>query len=189
MEPVRHDRIKELTHEHIDIVPYDVSWSRLYEQEEAFLERTLPPRLVKRIAHIGSTAVPGLSAKPVIDIQVEVKSLEDVRTGVVPVLQALGYEYIWRPTIGEQAPFYAWFIKRNAAGHRTHHIHMVEPDQASDDRILFRDFLRSHPGDVQRYETLKRALCAVYPNDRVAYTKGKTDFIASVLKQARTQRS
>ncbi|MCB9193215.1 MAG: GrpB family protein [Flavobacteriales bacterium] len=105
----------------------------------------------------------------------------------MPVLEAEGYEFIWRPTIGEEAPFYAWFIKRGPDGTRTYHIHMVEPDEASEDRVLFRDHLRTHPADVRRYEKLKRTLSEVYPNDRAAYTKGKTDFIATIVQQARSE--
>lgn len=182
------DRIRELLHERITVTAYDPRWPSLYASEEDFLGRVLPGDLVKRIAHIGSTAVPGCSAKPIIDIQVEVTSCERVKREVVPLLTEHGYEFIWRPTIGERAPFYAWFIKRNASGHRTHHIHMVEPDTASEDRVLFRDHLRSHPKDLERYETLKQALSEVYPNDRGSYTKGKTDFITSIISQARTQR-
>jgi GrpB-like predicted nucleotidyltransferase (UPF0157 family) len=160
-------------------------WPVLYAEEERFLHKVLPADLVERIAHIGSTAIPGCSAKPVIDIQVEVTSEARVKREVVPLMQAHGYEFIWRPTIGERAPFYAWFIRRNEHGHRTHHIHMVEPDSASEDRILFRDHLRTHAHDLQRYETLKQALSTVYPNDRDSYTKGKSDFIASIVRKAR----
>ena len=96
------------------------------------------------------------------------------------------YEFIWRPTIGERAPFYAWFIKRNSDGERTHHIHMVEPDNASEDRILFRDHLRAHPEEVERYESLKHDLVLAHAKDRAAYTQGKTAFIAEMVRQAHT---
>jgi len=99
-------------------------------------------------------------------------------------MKDLGYEYIWRPTMGEHAPFYAWFIGRNASGQRTAHIHMVEPDAASADRILFRDFLREHPDDAARYERLKAQLLEEHATDRAAYTLGKSTFIRSILDQA-----
>ncbi len=159
----------------------------LYTELEKDLKRIVPRRLMQRIAHIGSTAVPGLSAKPVVDVQVEVADLEAVRDEVVPLMEEAGYEFIWRPTMGEQVPFYAWFIGRNAAGQRTAHIHMVEPDAASEDRVLFRDFLRTHPQDAQRYERLKLELLEAYPQDRAAFTQGKSAFIASILNQARQQ--
>jgi GrpB-like predicted nucleotidyltransferase (UPF0157 family) len=178
-------RIAELTREPIAIVPYDDQWPVRYAKEEGRLLRTLPLDLVKRIAHIGSTAVPGLSAKPIIDVQVEVTSLDRVRREVVPIMQDLAYEFIWRPSMGEQAPFYAWFIKRNERGQRIFHVHMVEPDQASVDRLVFRDHLRTHPDAAQRYEALKQGLAAAHPVDRAAYTLSKTPFITEVLRRAR----
>src|SRR5690242_17571372 len=137
-------RIEELTHEHIDLVPHDPHWATRYAELEMLLSRSLPVDLVTRCAHIGSTAIPGLWAKPIIDVQVEVTSLDRVRREVAPIMKDLGFEYIWRPTMGEKAPFYAWFIQRNAKGERTAHVHMVEPDEASEDRLLFRDYLKTH---------------------------------------------
>lgn len=174
-------RLHELMHERLHMLPYDANWSTLFIQEREYLNEVLPKGLVQRIEHIGSTAVPGLSAKPTIDIQVEVNDLARVRKEVVPLLTAAGYEFIWRPSIGEKQPFYAWFIKRNAQGDRTHHLHVIVPDQASKDRIVFRDHLRANPEAVLRYEALKQELAVRYPNDRVAYTKGKTEFINGIL--------
>ena len=134
-------------------------------------------------------AVPGIAAKPIIDLQVEVTSLDRVRREIVPIMEDLGYEFIWRPTMGERAPFYAWFIKRGPNNERTHHVHMVEPDQASEDRILFRDLLRSDPHEATRYEALKRTLSERFGNDRAAYTRGKTDFIQNATLRARAVRS
>ena len=179
-------RLEELIKEHVDLVPYDPSWPLLYAKEEQFLRTALPVDLFIRIDHIGSTAIPGCSAKPVIDVQVTVRDLERVKREVVPLMEKEGYEFIWRPTIGERAPFYAWFIKRNSAGERTHHIHMVEPDNASEDRILFRDHLRAHPEEVERYESLKHDLALAHAKDRAAYTQGKTAFIADMVRQAHT---
>lgn len=182
------ERIAQLTHERIAIVPYDDRWPGCYAEVEARLSRSLPTDLVTRIAHIGSTAVPGLSSKPIIDVQVEVTDLDRVRRDVVPVMKDLGYEYIWRPTMGEHAPFYAWFIGRDARGERTEHVHMVVPDQASADRLIFRDFLRAHPDEALRYEALKRALHTEHATDRAAYTTGKTPYIASIVAKAKAGR-
>ncbi|MBK7384177.1 MAG: GrpB family protein [Flavobacteriales bacterium] len=189
MDTVPHHRIEELRSERIAIVPHDPSWSERYSELEAKLSRSLPDDLIQRIAHIGSTAVPGLSAKPIIDVQVEVSSLDRVRREVVPIMRDLAFEYIWRPTMGEAAPFYAWFIGRNTKGERTSHIHMVEPDAASADRILFRDFLRINVEEIARYEDLKHRLSSAHPNDRAAYTLGKTGFVMDVLRRAKLQRS
>ena len=175
------DRMAELMHEHIEVMPYDASWPQRYAEEERLLRALLPPGLVMRIDHIGSTAVPGCSAKPVIDMQVEVTDLERAKREVAPLLLQRGYEFIWRPSIGEIAPFYAWFIKRNGTGSRTHHVHMVEPDTASEGRILFRDKLRATPDLVRRYEVLKQDLLRRFADDRAAYTQGKTAFIQDVI--------
>ena len=113
------------------------------------------PDLIRRIEHFGSTAVPGLSAKPIVDMLVEVTGLAATRTRIAPVLESQGYDYLWRPTNGDDGPpFYAFFIKRDpVTGDRTHHIHMVPADfQSHWDRLLFRDFLIAHPDVAARYQ-------------------------------------
>jgi GrpB-like predicted nucleotidyltransferase (UPF0157 family) len=143
-----------------------------------------PAASLGRIEHFGSTAIPGLVAKPVIDVLVEVFSLPLVRQAIAPQLEAQGYDYLWRPTTGDDGPpFYAWFIKRNEQGIRTHHIHMVEPDFPHWARLQFRDWLRTHPETAQAYGELKQSLAAQFPRDRIAYTEGKTAFIQTVMAQ------
>ena len=180
------NRVEELVREEVAIVPYDPVWPKIFEEEAAFLRRKLPQNLVRRIEHFGSTAVPGLSAKPIIDILVEVSSLEDTKKQIVPILDAEGYEYFWRPAFGNDGPpYYAWFIKRNSEGKRTHHIHMVEEDSELWDRLYFRDYLRQFPTEAKRYDELKRKLSEEYSNDRVKYTEEKSDFTLSVTKKAK----
>jgi GrpB-like predicted nucleotidyltransferase (UPF0157 family) len=128
--------------------------------------------------------VPGLAAKPIIDMLIEVTSLEETKRQIVPGLLQEGYEYYWRPTIGEEPPFYAWFIKRDSSGRRSHHIHMVERDSELWERLRFRDHLRAHPAEARRYEELKRTAATEHPDDRVAYTKAKTEYILEVMKMA-----
>jgi GrpB-like predicted nucleotidyltransferase (UPF0157 family) len=180
-------RVRRLTREEVEIVPYDPAWPGLFEREKAHLEVCLPPDLVRRIEHFGSTAVPGLAAKPIIDILVEVTDLDATRRRVAPILESQGYEYFWRPTHGDDGPpFYAWFIKRGADGRRSHHIHMVERSFAEHwDRLLFRDYLVEHPDVVREYEALKRRLAAQCRTDRVAYTAGKGAFIEEVMTKVR----
>jgi GrpB-like predicted nucleotidyltransferase (UPF0157 family) len=177
--------IEKLVREEISIVPYNPKWPRLFEEEADFLRRKLPQNLVKRIEHFGSTAIPELSAKPIIDILVEVNSLDETKKHIVPILEAEGYEHVWRPAIGDQPPFYPWFIKRNCAGQRTHHIHMVEADSELWDRLYFRDYLRQFPAEAKRYDELKRSLSEKHPNDRVKYTEEKSGFILSVTEEAK----
>jgi GrpB-like predicted nucleotidyltransferase (UPF0157 family) len=179
-------RIEELVREDVAIVPYDPGWPKMFEDKAAFLRRKLPHDLIKRIEHFGSTAVAGLSAKPIIDILVEVTSLEETKKQIVPILEAEGYEYFWRPAFGDdQPPFYAWFIERNSKGQRTYHIHMVEADSELWDRIYFRDYLRQFPAEAKHYDELKRSLSEKYPINRVKYTEEKSSFISSVTKKAK----
>jgi GrpB-like predicted nucleotidyltransferase (UPF0157 family) len=175
-------RIEEAIREEISLVPYDPEWPNLFRDEAEFLRNKLPKSVIIRIEHFGSTAIPGLAAKPVIDILVEVSSLEETRTQIVPLLESEGYDYFWRT---DTSPAYAWFIKRNSEGKRTHHIHMVEADSKLWDRLYFRDYLKEFPDEAHRYAELKQSLSEKYPNDRAVYTDGKTEFVASVTERAK----
>src|SRR5262249_49337326 len=148
-------RIRRAVLEDLAIVPYDPRWPELFRREKEHLLSCLPPELIRRVEHFGSTAVPGLAAKPVVDLLVEVADLQATRTPIAPLLESQGYDYFWRPTHGEDGPpYYAWFIKRDpGSGARTHHIHMVEPDFAEHwDRLLFRDYLIEHPRVAREYQ-------------------------------------
>lgn len=178
-------RIARVVQEDVAIVPYDPRWPELFRAEKEHLLACLPNDLIKRIEHFGSTAVPGLAAKPIVDMLVEVTDLEATKARIVPVLEGQGYDYFLRPAMFEGPPFYAWFIKRDARGVRTHHIHMVEKHFEHWERLLFRDYLIEHPAVAAEYQALKLHLASAHPNDRVAYTKGKTDFIVHVTAQAK----
>jgi GrpB-like predicted nucleotidyltransferase (UPF0157 family) len=130
--------------------------------------------------------VPGLAAKPIIDMLVEVTSLEAVRDRVAPILEARGYQFFWRPSAaGETDIAYAWFIRRDAAGRRTHHVHMLEKDSKDWERLLFRDYLIDHPATAAKYAALKMRLAAEHPGDRRAYARAKSDFIVRTTRQAK----
>ena len=177
-------RVARAVCEDIAIVPYDPRWPELFRLEKEHLQSCLPPDLVRRVEHFGSTAVPGLSAKPVVDMLIETADLRATRLLVAPLLESQGYDYFWRPTIGDDGPpFYAWFIRRDPqSGARTHHLHMVEASFREHwDRLLFRDHLIARPDVARDYERLKIALAAAFPRDRAAYTRGKSEFIAAVM--------
>jgi GrpB-like predicted nucleotidyltransferase (UPF0157 family) len=175
-------RIEEAIREEISIIPYDPEWPILFKKEAEFLRHKLPASLITRIEHFGSTAIPGLAAKPIIDMLVEVDSLEETQKQIVPLLESEGYDYFWR---SDSQPPYAWFIKRNAEGKRTHHIHMVEADSKLWERLYFRDYLKKFPAEAERYGQLKQSLSEKYPNDRVGYTEGKTEYVLSVTERAK----
>jgi GrpB-like predicted nucleotidyltransferase (UPF0157 family) len=180
-----HEKVARAVSEEVEVVEYDPRWPAMFERERDHLRECLPADLVGRIEHFGSTAVPGLPAKPIVDMLVEVRSLDETRRRIAPALEAQGYDYFWRPTWGDDTPpFYAWFIRRDGAGRRTHHVHMVEPDFEHWDRLLFRDYLIAHPDAAAEYGRLKRRLAREHRGDRVAYTEAKTAFIRGVMEKA-----
>ncbi len=182
MEKSLQQRIDEAIRENVSIVPYDSEWPSLFETEADFLRRILPQRLLRRIEHFGSTAVPALAAKPIIDLLIEVTSLEETQEHIVPILVSHRYDYFWRTDV---LPPYAWFIKRDSEHRRTHHLHFVEADSPLWDRLYFRDYLRRFPDEARRYGELKAILASKFPNDRVAYAEGKTACIIAVTEKAR----
>ena len=122
------EKIARVVKENVAVVPYDPCWRDMFLQERRHLLSCLPADLLKRIEHFGSTAVPGLTAKPIVDILVEVTSLDETRIRIAPILEAQGYDYFWRPTWGNDTPpFYAWFIKRDNTGKRTASMSLVSP--------------------------------------------------------------
>lgn len=172
------EKITRVVKEKVVVKPYDPIWPMAFTRERLHLLSCLPSDMLKRIEHFGSTAVPGLSAKPIVDILVEVTSLDETRVRIAPLLESTGYDYFWRPTWGDDTPpFYAWFIKRDKNGDRTHHIHMVEAEFEHWDRMLFRDYLIDNPDVARKYARLKERLSGTYEGDRVAYTQAKSDFI------------
>ncbi|MHC4123946.1 MAG: GrpB family protein [Planctomycetota bacterium] len=180
------ERIKRVVQEEVAITSYDPDWPGMFEQEKRHLLDCLPKGLIQRIEHFGSTAVPNLSAKPIVDILIEVTSLEETKKKIVPVLESQGYDYFWRPTFGDDIPpFYAWFIKRDSKGNRTHHIHMVESNFEHWDRLFFRDYLIEYPDVAKEYQDLKLRLANNHPKDRIAYTNGKTKFIVRITQMAK----
>jgi GrpB-like predicted nucleotidyltransferase (UPF0157 family) len=180
------EKIARVVKEEVAVVPYDPRWPDMFEQERLHLLSCLPADLIRRIEHFGSTAVHGLSSKPIVDMLVEVASLDETRRIIVPILEAQRYDYLWRPTSGDDTPpFYVWFIKRDKSGNRTHHIHIVESQFEHWDRLLFRDYLIEHPDIAREYGDLKIWLSSAHQNDRTAYTEAKSDFIRRVTETAK----
>lgn len=166
----------------IAIEPYDPAWPGMFEAEAARLREVLPSELVLAIEHFGSTAVPGLSAKPVIDILIATPSIEDTRERAVAPLEALGYAF-WADNPKRDRLFFVRGLP--PAPRRTHHVHFTEPGGEPWRRALpFRDHLRSHREEALRYAALKRALAAQHPEDREAYTAAKAEYVERVLAQA-----
>ena len=156
----------------VELVEYDPSWPALYETERERLEPLLPGAL--EIHHIGSTAVPGLLAKPIIDI---VALVRDLDAPIAALIDTGGYQYPWafNATLAHRR-----FLCYPTASHRTHHLHLVDDRAELERRLRFRDQLRADPALADEYVALKRALAARYPEDREAYTEAKAPFIGRV---------
>ena len=161
------------------IAKYDPRWPLQFVAARSTIMQAVGP-LVVSIEHIGSTVVPGLAAKPIVDIMPGLQPLEDGYECVAP-LEALGYEYSGENGI----PGRHYFDKYAAGDSRTQHVHMVVAGSDFWTRnILFRDYLRTHPGVAEEYARLKYSLAERYRSDRVAYTESKSGFIEGVLQRA-----
>ena len=158
------------------IEPYDETWPSRFAAEKSLLEPVLAPWLVGPIEHVGSTAVVGLAAKPVIDIMAAVSDLKS-SIAAIDALQPLGYCYF-----EYRADVMHWFCKPSPS-ERTHHLHLVPLDSPLwRERLAFRDRLRSDAMTRRSYAELKSAMAAKHAHDREAYTESKTDFIRSVMQ-------
>ena len=165
------------------IVEYDPSWPTLFEDEKRRILKAVGHKVVA-VEQIGSTAVPNLGAKPIIDIMVAVPHLSDAAECVEP-LKSIGYEYV--PEHEASIPERRYFRKGpHGVPNQHYHLHMVELGSDFWRRhLLFRDFLRDHPEVAQQYYELKKRLAAEYGSDSDDYTAAKTSFIESVVTQAR----
>jgi len=175
------DKIKRVTAEAVHVVAYDPTWPARFEEERDHLWACLPPGLVLRIEHFGSTAVPGLAAKPIVDLVIEVRDADEAKQVVPQRLEPQGYDCFWRPTSGDDVPpWYTWCIKRDRAGRRTHHLHFGEVGFKAAE-LRFRDLLRARPEVAQAYAELKERLAGEHHADRIAYTDAKTEFIRQAM--------
>lgn len=163
----------------LTVEPHRESWKNDFECEAARIQDALGEAL-RVLHHIGSTAIPGIYAKPIIDILAEVESLEAVDR-CRPEMEALGYEVMGEFGI----PGRRYFRKNNAEGMRTHQVHAFvagSPDVVR--HLAFRDYLRSAPAVAQEYSNLKMRLVASCHGDMEAYMDGKDSFIKEVERQA-----
>lgn len=174
------DEAESLTraiHEEVALFPYDPSWPSMFEDERDRLLRLFPGELLA-IEHFGSTAVPGLSAKPIIDILAGVDSISRADELMEPLCQA---RYTTSMEFNASLVDRRWLM-RWAEGRRTHHLRlMVFGSQEWDRRLAFRDILRANTELAQRYEQNKRLWAREFRADREAYTAAKADFIREAL--------
>jgi GrpB-like predicted nucleotidyltransferase (UPF0157 family) len=168
------------------IVDYDPRWPVLFEEERRRVLGAIRHKVLA-LEHIGSTAVPGLGAKPIVDMMAGVRDSADADE-CVGLLQPLGYDDV-TPEPGNPEWFYCLGTRAPGQGEGEYiHLHLVK--HVSDHwvrHLLFRDYLRTHPETAQRYFELKKRFAAQYGADRQGYTDAKTRFIESVVAQARRE--
>lgn len=163
----------------VEVAIHNPQWRDAFEEEAKHLAATLGENIVA-IHHIGSTAIHGIYAKPVIDMLIEVRDITEVEARS-SAMKLLGFEVMGEFGI----PGRRYFRKDNQAGIRTHQVHTFESGSAQVTRHLaFRDFLNTHPEEAQKYSELKRKLAAEHPKNMDGYIDGKDDFIKEIDRRA-----
>jgi GrpB-like predicted nucleotidyltransferase (UPF0157 family) len=172
--------------EPVFVVPYDSRWPSFFALERSRVEAAVGP-WVEAVEHVGSTAVPGLDAKPVIYLMVGVRDIQGAGRRIRP-LEEIGYSY-WAENPNPERMLFVRFADAGRTS-RTHNLHIVEVGgELWNDRLVFRDHLRSHPEAAGEYARLKHVLAERFREDREAYTRAKTDFISAMLERARASRA
>lgn len=167
----------------IKIERYDANWALWFEKEKQLLAGTLGPEIALRIEHIGSTAVPKLSAKPTVDILVEIPGESEIRDEIINLMSKNNYIHM------KEQQQHLMFVKGyspTGLEKESYHIHMGPKDQDFLwDRVTFRDYLRMTPSAAKEYEALKIRLAEAFKHDREAYTESKAEFIRKITKLAK----
>ena len=159
------------------VVDYNPNWPAAFESLRSRIAMALGT-LAQRIEHVGSTAVPGLAAKPVIDLDVLLRSTEDLPLAIRRLAE-LGYVHQGNLGIAEREAFAA------PPGQAAHHLYVCPPESAEFRRHLaLRDYLRTHPAEARSYGELKRELAARYAEDRAAYIEAKRLFVEELVERA-----
>ncbi len=164
----------------IKLLPHDHNWSKLFQTEAETLTGVFG-REILAVHHIGSTAIPGICAKPIVDILVEARDIESIDRFDAAMIDR-GY----RPQ-GEFGITGRRFFIKGDDDQRTHHVHAFQAGNPEMERHLnFRDYMIAHPEDAQAYGRLKQELARRFPEDIESYTEGKDEFIKEVNKRAKT---
>jgi GrpB-like predicted nucleotidyltransferase (UPF0157 family) len=175
---LRHPSLDDRFDPAIRIVEYDPDWPALADAEVRAITQGLGGVAVQ-VEHVGSTAVPGLAAKPILDLQLSVEVIEPRERYAGP-LERLGYLFVPAP----ESPDYHLFAKPPERP-RTHHLHVCAAGSEHEFRhIAVRDFLRAHPDEAARYAGLKREVAARHPQDRLAYIEGKEAYVTALERRA-----
>ena len=162
----------------VEVVSYNSNWKETYKEESEKIKNILNDIIID-IRHIGSTAIPGIKAKPVIDILVEVKNIEEVDQYNYK-MKELGYEVMGEYGIPKRRFF------RKGGNNRTHHVHIFQVGNEEIERhINFKEYLITHPDNAREYSKLKEKLVNKYTCDIDNYSNGKSDFIKEIDRKAK----
>ena len=165
----------------VELEDYNSNWKNEYEKEEKLLKEVLKDDIIE-IEHVGSTSIPGLKAKPVIDIIVVINSLSDIDK-IEEKLKRYDYE-----NRGHQGVDDRFFFAKGKEDARTHYIHFVEPKSKTYYNLTyFKRYLLEHPEYIKKYGDLKQELATIYKDERPKYTNGKNEFITNVIKLAKEE--
>jgi GrpB-like predicted nucleotidyltransferase (UPF0157 family) len=171
----------------IRIVPYNPDWEILFKQEKALITEALGANVALNIAHVGSTSVEGLAAKPTIDIMVEVPQLNDeLKQMITQKLETIGYGNMQNAEQERKMTFGKGYDE-NCDNTQTYHLHIREQGDTLQDEIYFRDCLRRNPDVRNEYERLKYALAEKYRFNREDYTQAKTGFVKRITETAKSR--
>jgi GrpB-like predicted nucleotidyltransferase (UPF0157 family) len=163
----------------VELVPFQTDWAQLFEEEAVRLRQICGSR-IGQIEHVGSTAISGMQSKPIIDMMVAVPTMT-VGESLISLLESNGYEYRPEDSWSERV-----FFANGPRSCRTHHLSLTVTDSEYwRDHLLFRDYLRKNPTQMESYGRLKKDLAEKFAEDRRAYTKGKYAFVQQVLAAAR----
>ena len=175
-------KAEEVRQDPIIIQPHDPAWAQAFDLQKAAVTSALAGRLVAPVEHIGSTSVPGLPAKPIIDMLAVV---DDYAAFSPELLQLKRIGWLPAPEPGDESSR-KWSACFPTVEYRTHHLHVVEQTSTSwRDWLLFRDYLRCHVQAAERYADLKRELAAADRGDRARYRAGKAPLIDELMQLAR----
>lgn len=163
----------------VRLVPHQPLWQQCFRDESEHLSSALGDQ-VAQIEHVGSTSIPGLEAKPILDIVMAVRDFTSAASFEQP-LRECGYIH----KVENDMPGRIYYVKRTADGLSTHHLNVTWlGSECWAEHVRFRDYLRTHPDAKQEYQELKRDLARRHRTDRPAYTQGKSSFIRRILELA-----
>jgi len=167
----------------VELMPYTTEWADEFKKEKAILEKLLHGYALA-IEHVGSTSIPGLSAKPILDIAVAVKDVNTLKN-LIPLLSENGYDPLNSIEAKEEL-----LARKGTPENRTHYIHIeIIGNTYWTNHILFRDYLLKHPEVIKEYEYLKQKLSTEHKDEREKYTAAKNEFIQHVLKLAELEKT